>query len=126
MIFPLLPLQYVCIGAKHTSRGGVTFTRDTKMQLESLRLTLEKKKLTLPNNSKLMMQMNSLRYTLSQSGNLLYRPRNPEHARRLPLEPRTRCLRLTEMETNLGSNRRQKEAIGSAYASHADTHPRTS
>ena len=44
------------------------------MQLESLRLTLEKKKLTLPNNSKLMMQMNSLRYTFSQSGSLLYRP----------------------------------------------------
>lgn len=53
---------------------GVTFTRDSKLQLiESLRLTLEKKKLILPNDSKLIMQMNSLRYTFSKSGNLLYR-----------------------------------------------------
>jgi phage FluMu gp28-like protein len=58
---------------------GVIFTRDTKVQLTtSLRLSLEKKKLALPNDPKLIMQMNSLRYTFSISGNLLYRPPESE------------------------------------------------
>jgi phage FluMu gp28-like protein len=52
---------------------GVTFTQQVKLKLvDQLRITLEQKKLVLPNDSKLIMQMNSLRYTFTTTGNIVY------------------------------------------------------
>jgi phage FluMu gp28-like protein len=52
---------------------GVTFTQQIKVKLiDSLRMLLEQKKLVLPNDSKLIMQMNGLRYTFSSVGNIIF------------------------------------------------------
>ena len=52
---------------------GITFTRQTKIELvDLLRISLEQKKIEIPDNSKLIMQMNSLRYTFSSAGNKLF------------------------------------------------------
>jgi phage FluMu gp28-like protein len=56
-----------------TSVEGVIFTRQTKTELvDQLRLSLEQKTLELPNNPKLIMQMNSLHYAFSTAGNKLF------------------------------------------------------
>jgi len=52
---------------------GVTFTQQVKVQLiDSTRILLEQKKLTLPNNPKLITQLNSLRYTFTHIGNKVF------------------------------------------------------
>lgn len=52
---------------------GIKFTQEVKEQLiTSLRLLLEQKKLTLPNDPKLIMQLNSLHYTISAVGNMIF------------------------------------------------------
>ena len=52
---------------------GVTFTQQTKVKLiDSTRILLEQKKLTLPNDPKLIMQLNSLHYTFTQIGNKIF------------------------------------------------------
>jgi phage FluMu gp28-like protein len=58
-----------------SSVDGVTFTQKTKNELiDLLRINLEQKRLELPNDSKLIMQMNSQRYTFSSAGNKLFPP----------------------------------------------------
>lgn len=52
---------------------GVNFTQPTKVELvTSLRQSLEQQRLVLPNDRKLIMQLNSLRYRVSKTGNLLF------------------------------------------------------
>jgi phage FluMu gp28-like protein len=52
---------------------GVTFTANMKIELAAgLRALLEQKKLRLPNDRKLILQMNSLRYHVSKTGQLLF------------------------------------------------------
>jgi phage FluMu gp28-like protein len=52
---------------------GVTFTQQMKDDLASgLRSLLEQKRLTLPNDRRLIMQLNGLRYQVSKTGNLLF------------------------------------------------------
>ncbi len=56
-----------------SSVEGVKFTQRTKVELvTSLRQLLEQRLLVLPNDRKLIMQLNSLRYTVSRTGNLLF------------------------------------------------------
>jgi phage FluMu gp28-like protein len=56
-----------------SSVEGVQFTLQTKVMLiDLLRLRLEQKKIVLPNDRKLIMQLNSLRYALTPSGNKVY------------------------------------------------------
>ena len=51
----------------------MTFTQQVKVQLiDSIRILLEQKKIVLPNDPKLIMQLNNLRYTFSAVGNLIY------------------------------------------------------
>ncbi len=52
---------------------GVIFTAASKVDLASgLRLFLEQQRLTLPNDRRLIMQLNALRYQVSKIGNLLF------------------------------------------------------
>jgi len=52
---------------------GVMFTQQTKVNMASgLRALMEQKKIQLPNNRKLILQLNSLRYQISKTGNLLF------------------------------------------------------
>jgi len=53
---------------------GVLFSAPTKIDLAGrLRATLEQRRLEIPNDPKLIMQINSLRYEISKSGNLLFK-----------------------------------------------------
>jgi phage FluMu gp28-like protein len=52
---------------------GIVFTAASKMDLASgLRALLEHRRLTLPNDRRLIMQLNGLRYQVSKIGNLLF------------------------------------------------------
>jgi phage FluMu gp28-like protein len=52
---------------------GVTFTMERKADMASiLRLLLEQKNLKLPNDRRLIMQLNGLTYNVSKSGNYLF------------------------------------------------------
>jgi phage FluMu gp28-like protein len=56
-----------------TYMEGVMFTQQVKVQLiDSLRIHLEQEKLILPNDSKLIMELNTLHYTFSAVGNMIY------------------------------------------------------
>ena len=52
---------------------GITFTAASKLDLaSSLHAFLEHKRITFPNNRRLIMQLNGLRYQVSKAGNLLF------------------------------------------------------
>ncbi len=52
---------------------GIIFTAASKIDLaSSLRSFLEHQRLTLPNDRRLIMQLNALRYQVSKTGNLLF------------------------------------------------------
>jgi len=53
---------------------GTVFSAPTKIELAGrLRTVFEQKRLEIPNDPKLIMQINSLRYEISKSGNLLFK-----------------------------------------------------
>src|SRR5208282_5570459 len=52
---------------------GITFTEQMKLDLASgLRTLLEQKRLKIPNDKKLIMQMNGLHYRVSKTGNMVF------------------------------------------------------
>ncbi|MGO9644778.1 MAG: terminase large subunit domain-containing protein [Candidatus Bathyarchaeia archaeon] len=52
---------------------GIYFTASMKLELASgLRTLLEQKRLKIPNNKKLIMQMNGLHYQVSKTGNMVF------------------------------------------------------
>jgi phage FluMu gp28-like protein len=52
---------------------GVSFTAQAKTDLAAgLRRLLEQRRIRLPNDKKLIMQVNSLRYQVSKAGTLLF------------------------------------------------------
>jgi phage FluMu gp28-like protein len=59
---------------------GFRFTQQTKIELAYiLRTALEQERLHLPNNRKLILQLNALHYTMSKAGNLLFESPEGQH-----------------------------------------------
>jgi len=59
---------------------GVTFSVQTKTEMAAgLRVLFEQKRIRIPNDKNLIMQINSLRYQVSKTGNLLFE--SPEKER---------------------------------------------
>jgi len=59
---------------------GLTFTVNTKFNLAStLRTLLENKELKLPNNQKLIHQLNNIEYSVSNVGHLLFQSSDKQH-----------------------------------------------
>ena len=59
---------------------GVTFSQKTKLDMAGgLRTLFEKKQIRIPNDRKLILQLTSLRYQVSKTGNLLFDSPEKEH-----------------------------------------------